>query len=129
MEQYLRSVVQISVAVSTLDPQLNYLGSLDFRLGRQLVAYAREDTPPGRFLTLPVTIIYCLNATAKSNKQRQKYIADLTWTALFSLLQPGEHCQRVTVTLSTPFHLQEIQFYVRGEAILRSLIQPPHLHR
>ena len=77
VEQYLRSVGQIFAAVGAPDPRLNIMGAIDFRLGRQLATYAQEDPSPGRVRPLPVSILHCMDTTAKGGSPRDHAIADL----------------------------------------------------
>ena len=114
MEQYLRSVGNFFVAVGTKDPRYNTMDGINFRLGRQLAAYAHEDPAPSRVRPIPISILHCLGATAQGGTSRQQAVADLAWIAFFFLLRPGEYFQGGNDTVSTPFCLQYIQFYVDG---------------
>ena len=49
---------------------------------------------------------------AQGRLPRGRSIADLAWIALFFLLRPGEYCAGGTDTVSTPFTLCDIQFFV-----------------
>ena len=88
------------------------MGAIDFRLGRQLATYTQEDPSPGRVRPLPVSILHCMEATAKGGSSRDHAIADLAWIAFFFLLRPGEYCAGGTDTVTTPFTLRDIQFFV-----------------
>ena len=112
VEQYIHSVVKIFVAVGSPDPRLNNMGAIDFCLGRQLATYEKEDPDPGRVCPLPVSILHCMDSASNSGSPRDKAIADLAWIAFFFLLQPGEYCAGGTDTVSTPFNLRDIQFFV-----------------
>ena len=103
VEQYICSVGQIFAAVGDPDPQFNRVGSIHFRLDRQLAAYKREDPPPTRFRPLTTSILHTLNASTQGGTDCQKAISDLTWIAFFFLLRPGEYCQGGTDTVSTTF--------------------------
>ena len=112
VEQHLRSVGQIFAAVGAPDPRLNSMGAIDFCLGQQLATYAQEDPSPGRVRPLPVSILHCMDATAKGGSPRDHAITDLAWIAFFFLLRPGEYCAGGTDTVTTPFILRDIQFFV-----------------
>ena len=88
------------------------MGAIDFRLGRQFSNYTKEYLPPGRLLPLPVSIIHCMDSVAQGGSPRGKAIEDLAWIAFFFLLQPLEYCSGGTDTVSTPFTLRNIQFFV-----------------
>ena len=103
MEQYLRFVGKIFVAVGTTDPIINTMGGLNLRLGRQIKPYARQYPPPSRVINIPIAILYCLGVTAKVGTPRQQAIVDLAWISFFFLLQPGEYLQGVSDPVSTPF--------------------------
>ena len=115
MEQYIRSVGQIFAAVGAPDPRLNSMGAIDSRLGRQLETYAKEDISLGRLLPLPVSILHCMDSAAKSGSPRDQAIADLAWIAFFFLLQPEEYCAGGTNTVTNPFNLRNIQFFVGNQ--------------
>ena len=53
-----------------------------------------------------------MDSVANSGSPRDKAIADLAWIAFFFLLRPGEYCAGGTDTVSTPFDLRDIQFFV-----------------
>ena len=88
------------------------MGDINFHLGRQLASYAREDTDPSRVCTTPISILQCLDKKLQGDKSQQQAIEDLEWIALLFLLNPGKHFQGGIGNVSTPFHLQDIQFYV-----------------
>ena len=77
-------------AVGTPDPRLNSTEILEFRMGIQLVAYARQDTPPSRLHPIPITILHCLNTTAQGGTPRQQAITELTWITFFFFLRLGD---------------------------------------
>ena len=64
VEQYLRSIGQIFASLETNDPHHNCMGKLDFRLGRQLASYQKEDSPPERVRPLPVNVIQALDTAS-----------------------------------------------------------------
>ena len=112
MEQYIHYVGQIFAAMGAPDPRLNNMGTIDFRLVQQLVTYEKEDTTPGRVFPFPVSILHCMDSVANNGTTRDKAIVDLAWIALFFLLRPGEYCAGGTDTVSPPFNLRNIQFFV-----------------
>ena len=75
MEQNLQYVGQIFTAVGTKDPRYNIMGSIAFRLGRQLVDYASEEPAPSKFR--PIPILHCLDVTAQIFISQQQAIVDL----------------------------------------------------
>ena len=64
VEQCIRSVGQIFAVVGAPDPRFNRVGSINFCLVRQLVAYKREDPPTSRFRPLPISVLPTLDATS-----------------------------------------------------------------
>ena len=88
------------------------MGAIDFRLGRQHATYKKEDPAPVRVRPLPVSILHCMESVANIGSPRDKAITDLAWIDFFFLLQPGEYCAGETDTVSTPFNLRNIQFFV-----------------
>ena len=65
VEQYLRSIGQIFSALGASDPRNNKLGKLDFRLGRQLATYAKQDPPSTRVRPIPVSVLQALDAVCQ----------------------------------------------------------------
>ena len=56
-----------------------------------------------------------MDSAAKSGSLRDHAIADLAWVAFFFLLRPGEYCAGDTDTVTTPFNLRDIQFFVGNQ--------------
>ena len=56
-----------------------------------------------------------MESVAKSVSPRDKAIAYLAWIAFFFLLRPREYYGGGTYTVSTPFNLRDIQFFVRNQ--------------
>ena len=57
-----------------------------------------------------------MDSVAKSGSPRDQAIADLAWIAFFFLLRPGEYCAGGTDTVTTPFNLRDIQFFVGNQS-------------
>ena len=112
VEQYIRSVCQILAAVGSPDPLLNTVGSINFCLGRQIVAYRREDPPPPRFHPLPISILSTLYTTYWGGNNRQQSINNLACIEFFFILWLGEYWKVRTDTVLTPFRVKDIQFFV-----------------
>ena len=60
-----------------------------------------------------------MDSAAKSGFPQNHAIADLTWIAFFFLLRPGEYCSGGTNTVTTPFNLRDIKFFV-GDQLSRA---------
>ena len=112
VEQYIRSVGQIFAAMGAPDPRLNNMGAINFRLGRQLATYEKEDPAPGRVRPLPVFILHCMDSVANSVSTRDKAITELACIAFFFFLRPGEYYSSRRDTVSIPFNLRDIQFFL-----------------
>ena len=91
------------------------MGKLNFRLGRQLASYQKEDYTPTRVRPLPVSVIQSLDTAAQGTTARKIAISDLTWVALFFLLRPGEYCKGSTNTSQNPFRLKDVQLFIRQQ--------------
>ena len=96
-------------------PRFSIVGSINFFLGQQLAAYKREDPPLTRVCPLPISVLRTLNSAAQVGSNRQQAISDLAWIAFFFLLWPSEYCQGVTDTVSTPFRLWYIHFFIGNQ--------------
>ena len=88
------------------------MGKLDFRLGRQLASYQKEDSPSTRVRPLPVRVIQALDTSAQGTTSRNITISDLTWVAFFLLLRTGKYCKGGTNTAQHPFSLKDILFFI-----------------
>ena len=53
-----------------------------------------------------------MDSVANSGTTRDKAIVDLAWIAFLFLLRPLEYCASGTNTVSSPFNLHDIQFFV-----------------
>ena len=63
VEQYLCSIGQIFSAVGASDPRHKKLGNLNFRLGRKLATYAKQESPPTRVRPIPVSFLQSFDST------------------------------------------------------------------
>ena len=65
MEKYPLYMEKIFAVVGNCDPIFNTVGRVNFRLGLQLAAYARQYTFPPRVRPIPITILHCFCVIAK----------------------------------------------------------------
>ena len=84
----------------------------------------KEYPLPGLVRPLPVPILHCMESISQGSSPREIAIADLTWISLFFLFQPGEYCTGGTDTVSTPFILRNIQFFVETQPIQATKFSP-----
>ena len=94
------------------DPQHNHVVKLNFRMGRQMASYQKEDSPPTRVLPLPVSAIQALDTATQVTTPRNITIRNLTWVAFFFLLCPGEYCKGSIDTTQHPFRLKDVQLSI-----------------
>ena len=85
---------------------------LDFCLGRQLVSYQKEDSPPARMRPLPVKFVKALDTNAQRTAPRNISIRDLIWVAFFFLLRPGEYYKGETDTAHHPFRIKDVHLFI-----------------
>ena len=88
------------------------MGKLNYRLGRQLVSYQKENSPPKIVRPFPVIIIQSLDTAIQGTTPRNIAFGYLTWVAFFFLLLPGKYCKGGTDTAQHPFSLKDIQLFV-----------------
>jgi hypothetical protein len=111
VEDALRSVGQAFAALGASDPRLNPQGKPDFRIQRQLKAYAKQDPPPHRVKPIPVSVIRnVLFVALASAAVSVLAIADMVALAFFFLLRPGEYTG--TKSETTPFRVQDVQLWI-----------------
>jgi len=78
VEQALRTVGQTLAGLGRPDPRLNTFGDIDFRLQRQLRAYARQDPPPNRVKPIPLPVLQHATALAyAAASARHAAVADM----------------------------------------------------
>ena len=94
------------------DPCHNLMGKLNYRLGRRLASYQKEDSPSTRSRTLPLRAIQALDTNAQGTTSRNIAISNLTWVTFFFLLRPGKYCKGGTDITQHPFSLKDIQLFV-----------------
>ena len=85
---------------------------IHFFLEIQITDYERKYTTPSWVCTIPIFILQCFDETSQGGTTRQQAITDLSWIDFFLLFCSGEYFQGVIDKVSTPFHLQYIQFYI-----------------
>jgi hypothetical protein len=108
--------------VGAQDPRLNPVGQIDFRLRRQLAAYARLDDPPARVKPVPVPILrHVMAQAALANDPVAQALADMLCIAFFFLLRPGEYTG--TVSDTQPFQLRDVRFFL-GDLSLNCATTP-----
>jgi hypothetical protein len=126
VEQCLRSVAQIFASVGAADPRVDRLGRVDFRLRRQLAAYAKEDPAPTRVRPVPLQLLHRLFDQHRAGSDRERAIADLASIAFFFLLRPGEYCEAGYDEPSHYFRLRDVCFFI-GNARYRADKIPLHV--
>jgi hypothetical protein len=117
-------VGQTLAGLGASDPRLATSGKHEFRLGRLLSAYAKQDDPPTRVKPIPIQVIQNTIALALAAPTPEGLaIANMILIAFFFLMRPGEH----TVTKDNrPFQLQDVQFHV-GPQRYNAITIPLHL--
>ena len=95
------------------DPRLNSALKTDFRLGRMLAAWKKQDPPANRVKPIPVAVILHVAAVAARlppGNEKLCAAADMIIVAFFFLLRPGEYTDSASDT--TPFTLGDVQLFV-----------------
>ena len=94
------------------DIRLNAHGQVDFRLARQLRAYAKTDPPPGRVKPVPIQVVQTVVHAAYMNPQSDpgfQAVADMACLGFFFLLRPGEHTWHRD---NTPFTVEDVRLFL-----------------
>jgi hypothetical protein len=112
VEHALRAVGQTFAHMGTTDIRKDCHGRIDFRLQRQLRAYAKADPPPNRVKPIPIQVLHHVLAAAYSTAGTTgtQAIADMIVIAFFYLLRPGEYTG--TPSDNTPFRLADVQLFI-----------------
>ena len=113
VEDYLRGVAQTFLSLGADDPRLNSAGKTDFRIGRMLACWKKQDPPANRVKPIPIQVIRRIAAIAASlppDAHTLRAVADMIIIAFFFLLRPGEYTD--SPSDSTPFAFADVQLFV-----------------
>ena len=110
VEDALRSVGQTFARLGAHDIRLNPMGSIDFRIQRQLRGYKKADPPSHRVKPIPVQVLLHVLHVALTYvgpaSACMLATADMITLAFFFLLRPGEYTGNATD--DTPFTLADV---------------------
>ena len=110
-EGALHAMGQTLASVGAKDPRLTVTGKTEFRLGRQLHGYAKEDDPPMRVKPIPVQVIHhAANLARQHGTIESNAIMNMICMAFFFLCHPGEYT--APTGDNTPFRLRDVTFYI-----------------
>lgn len=118
VEGALRSIGQTYKGVGAPDIRLDSHGNVDFRLGRQLRSYTKEDPAPHRVKPVPIQVVRMIVSQAYGAPQAEdgfRAIADMTCIGFFFLCRSGEHTKNPT---NTPFTAADVRIYIGNRLLL-----------
>ena len=95
------------------DPRLNSAGKTDFRIGRMLACWKKQDPPANRVKPIPIQVIRRIAAVAAAlppTAHTLRAVADMIIIAFFFLLRPGEYTD--SPSDSTPFAFADVQLFL-----------------
>jgi hypothetical protein len=117
VEGALRAVGQAFSTLRCPDPRLLPNGKLDYRLSRQLSAYAKQDPPPSRVKPIPLPVIgYAADMCQLANMPYSSAISDMLLLGFFFLLRPGEYAYTQNPD-ACPFHICDIHLLVTDKRL------------
>jgi hypothetical protein len=96
--------------VGTLDPRLDPRGKTDFRLGRNIRRWKKDDGPTIRKKPVPAKVLDAMTGHAARHPLNAFFqaLADLIWLGFFLLLRPSEYLK--TTEGTDPFTLADVRF-------------------
>ena len=110
-EDYIRFVAQTFLGVGSPDPRYGEHNKIDFRIGRMIAAWKKEDPPTKRVKPIPVQVIRrILFIASTSSCEMVQANADMICIAFFFLLRPGEYTDE-TGKDKHPFRLCDVQLF------------------
>ena len=112
VKQFLRLIGQIFASVGANNPRHKRMGKLNFRMGRQLASYQKDNSSPTRVWPLPVGIIQALYTVAQVTTARNINISNITCVAFFLLIWSGKYRKGGTNTAHYPLRLKDVQFFI-----------------
>jgi hypothetical protein len=117
VEDALRAIGQTFARLGSPDVRKDAFGDIDFRIGRQLRAYKKEESPPKRVKPIPIIIILFILAQAYGQVRDEGSItiADMITIAFFYLLRPGEYTG--TTSDDAAFRVEDIALYIQDRRL------------
>lgn len=100
--------------MGTLDPRLTDQGKIDFRIGRMIKSFKRNDSPPNRVKPVPLRVIRHIAFLAHNSLSSMSHLvatADMIIIAFFFLLRPGEYSDSNSDD-TVPFRLCDVQLFI-----------------
>jgi hypothetical protein len=129
VEGALRAVGQTFATLGSPDPRLQNSGKLDFRLSRQLTAYAKQDPPPSRVKPIPFPLIATTaHLHYHANTPHASTLADMLLLGFFFLLRPGEYAHTSNPDAS-PFRLCDTHLFINNRRLHPDRCTVPDLRR
>jgi hypothetical protein len=117
VEDSIRAVGQAFARLGAPDPRKDAHGNIDFRIQRQIKAYKKDDVPPRRVKSVPITIISFIVAQAfgATRSDEEMAVADMMVIAFFFLLRRGEYTG--TISDDAAFCLHDVGLYIQGRKL------------
>jgi hypothetical protein len=112
-----RAIGQTFALRGSPDVRKDVFGDIDFRIGRQLRAYKKEDSPPKRVKPIPIIIIIFIlgQAYGQERDEGSVVVADLITIAFFYLLRPGEYTR--TTSDDAAFRIEDVALYIQDRRL------------
>jgi hypothetical protein len=127
VEDALHAIGQTFARLGSPDIRKDAFGDIDFRIGRQIRAYKKEDSPPKRVKPIPILIVIFVLAQAYglTRDEGSKAIGDMITIAFFYLLRPGEYTG--TTSDYVDFRVEEIALYIQDRRLDSMTATPSEL--
>jgi hypothetical protein len=126
VEDTLRAMGQTLAGMGPSDPRLTPGGKTEFRLGRQLRGYTREDPPPNQVKPVSVAVIAHAANLARSHNTVEAFVMiHMLCIAFFFLCRPDEYT--TPTGQNAPFRWTDVTFYVGMRRVLAVNATPDDL--
>jgi len=119
-------VGQTFASLGAQDIRKDSLGTIDFRIQRQLRSYAKADPPPDRVKPVPIQLLHHALSIAAHNANSPAIQAtvDMAVIAFFFLLRPGEYTGTAKEEQTTPFTFADVQLFLGSQRLILLTASP-----
>ena len=128
VDKYLHLVGHIFTAVGTVNPIIDALVHINFSLCQQLAKYQNDNPTTTCIHLIPLSLLLHLNTLYSSGTPAQCVIYHLVLLVLIFLLHPIKYFRGGSNTLSTPFRLYNVTFFIGPQCFLGATTNPNQLN-
>jgi len=116
VEDYIRSIGKMSLAIGTFDPGSTKIGQMEFRVTRMWTEYNKRDTPPNQVKPVLISVLWHIMVIALSGDNAiMQCTVIMIVLAVFHLLLPYKYIDSAYET--APFTLADTRLFIENTSI------------